>query len=76
LRASGFFLFRVLIATIGALLDAEVIFGNDIQDTVGVGPLAGHQRRCQRKIVLGVTKRCSGSSGTQRLADDDLALQC
>lgn len=35
MRASGSFLFGVLIATVGALLDGEVIFGNDIRDTVG-----------------------------------------
>jgi hypothetical protein len=56
-------MFRVLIATVGALLDGEVIFGNDIRDTVGVGPLVSYQRQCQRKIVPGVTKRCSRSIG-------------
>lgn len=35
MRASGSVMFRVLIATVGALLDGEVIFGNDIRDTVG-----------------------------------------
>lgn len=49
----GILLFRVLIATIGALLNGEAIFGNDIRDTVGIGPLVSHQRRCQRKIVPG-----------------------
>ena len=63
MRASGFFLFSVLIATVGALLDGEMIFGNDIRDTVGVGLLVGHQRRCQRKPVPGVTNRCSRSIG-------------
>jgi hypothetical protein len=57
-------MFRFLIATVGALLDGEVIFGNNIRDTVGVDPPVDHRRRCQRKITLGgVTKRCSRSIG-------------
>jgi hypothetical protein len=50
-------------ATVGALLHGEVISGNNIQDIVEAGPFVRHQRRCQRKIVPGVTKRCSRSIG-------------